>query len=158
MLEIYNIANEDSNNVFKYKDSIKSTIDIFIKIFINIYLVEFIGSLQLTSLEQVVITLLQGWWWQQACYEVFQQAYNISGCSWQVATNFSVAINLLTTHTCRRYQTCWNNLLQVCWPHQPCYKMIATCSRLVNNWEQAVRTHLCWQMRFFRHAPCRALV
>jgi hypothetical protein len=43
--------------------------------------------------------------------------------------------------TCRRYQACWNNLLRVCWPHQPCYKMI-TCSRLVNNWEQAVRTHL----------------
>ena len=44
--------------------------------------------------------------------------------------------------TCRRYQTCWNNSLRVCWPRQPCYKMITTCSRLVNNWEQAVRTHL----------------
>jgi hypothetical protein len=43
--------------------------------------------------------------------------------------------------TCRRYQTCWNNLLRVCWPRQPYYKMITTCSRLVNNWEQAVRTH-----------------
>jgi hypothetical protein len=40
------------------------------------------------------------------------------------------------------HQTCWNNLLRVCWPHQPCYKMITTCSRLDNNWEQAVRTHL----------------
>jgi hypothetical protein len=29
--------------------------------------------------------------------------------------------------TCRRYQTCWNNLmLRVCWPHQPCHKMITT--------------------------------
>jgi hypothetical protein len=45
-------------------------------------------------------------------------------------------------NNCRRYQTCWNNLLRVCRPHQPCYKMITTCSRLVNNWEQAVRTHL----------------
>ena len=45
MVEIYNFANEDSNNVFKYKDSMKSTIGIFIKIFIKIYLVEFIGSL-----------------------------------------------------------------------------------------------------------------
>jgi hypothetical protein len=44
--------------------------------------------------------------------------------------------------TCRRCQTCWNNLLRVCWPHLPRYKMITTCSRLVNNWEQAVRTHL----------------
>jgi hypothetical protein len=26
-------------------------------------------------------------------------------------------------------------LLRACWPHQPCYKMITTCSRLVNNWE-----------------------
>ena len=26
--------------------------------------------------------------------------------------------------TCRRYQTCWNNLLRVCWPHQLCNKMI----------------------------------
>jgi hypothetical protein len=37
--------------------------------------------------------------------------------------------------TCRRYQTCWNNLLRVCWPRQPCHKMITTCSRLVNNWQ-----------------------
>jgi hypothetical protein len=61
--------------------------------------------------------------------------------------------------TCRRCQTSWNNLLRVCWPHQPCYKMIllqddtnlfqtcllqgdTTCSRFVNNWEQAVRTYL----------------
>jgi hypothetical protein len=44
--------------------------------------------------------------------------------------------------SCRRHQTCWNNLLRVCWPHQRSYKMITTCSRLVNNWEQAVRTHL----------------
>ena len=29
--------------------------------------------------------------------------------------------------------------------------MMATGSGLVNNWEQAVRTHLCWKMRFFRH-------
>jgi hypothetical protein len=34
--------------------------------------------------------------------------------------------------TCRRYPTCWKNLLRVCWSHQPCYKiMITTCSRLV---------------------------
>jgi hypothetical protein len=26
--------------------------------------------------------------------------------------------------------------------HQPCYKMITACYRLVKNWEQAVRTHL----------------
>ena len=37
MLKIYNFANEDSNNIFQYKDSIiKATIDIFIKIFIKI--------------------------------------------------------------------------------------------------------------------------
>jgi hypothetical protein len=57
-----------------------------------------------------------------------------------------VVINLLSTCyqlvTCRQYQTCWNNLLRVCRPHQPYYKMITTCSRLVNNWEQAVRRHL----------------
>ena len=56
-----------------------------------------------------------------------------------------VIINLLTTCyvlSCRRYQTCWNNMLRVCWPRQPCYKMITTCSRLVSNWEQAVQTHL----------------
>ena len=30
--------------------------------------------------------------------------------------------------------------LRVCCPHQPClYKMITTCSRLVNNWKQAVQ-------------------
>jgi hypothetical protein len=55
-------------------------------------------------------------------------------------------INLLTTcYTYTSYQTCWNNDLNcmgVCWSHQPCYKMITTCSRLVTNWEQAVRKHL----------------
>jgi hypothetical protein len=34
------------------------------------------------------------------------------------------------------------SLLPVCWPHQPCYKMMTTCSKLVNNWEQAVREHI----------------
>ncbi len=41
---------------------------------------------------------------------------------------------LLACHqlvTCRRCQTCWNNLLRVCWPHQPCYERTTTCSRLV---------------------------
>jgi hypothetical protein len=32
-------------------------------------------------------------------------------------------------------------LLRICWPHQTCYKMITTCSRFVNNWEQAMQTH-----------------
>ena len=45
-----------------------------------------------------------------------------------------VAINLLTTcYVQTRYQTCGNNLLPVCWPHQPCYKMITTCSRLITS-------------------------
>ena len=51
-----------------------------------------------------------------------------------------VVINSLTTcYVQTIYQTCWNNLLRVCWPHQPCYMMITTCSRLVNNWEQPNR-------------------
>ena len=49
--------------------------------------------------------------------------------------------------TCRRYQTRWNNLLRVCWPHQPCYKMITTCPKVVNNLEQAVGTHLADTLR-----------
>jgi hypothetical protein len=44
--------------------------------------------------------------------------------------------------TCRRYQTCWNNLLRVCWPHQPCYKMITTCARLVNNYRNKQCEHI----------------
>ena len=46
-----------------------------------------------------------------------------------------VVINVLTTElvTWRRYQTCWKNLLQVCWPHRSCYKIITTCYRLINN-------------------------
>jgi hypothetical protein len=27
--------------------------------------------------------------------------------------------------------SCWNNLLQICYRHQPCDKVITTCSRLV---------------------------
>ena len=42
--------------------------------------------------------------------------------------------NLL--HTCRPYQTCWNNLTRICWPRQSCYKMKATSSRHVNNWDK----------------------
>ena len=40
-------------------------------------------------------------------------------------------------------------LKQICWPYQPCYKMITACSTLVNNWEQAVRTHLVDKLRDF---------
>jgi hypothetical protein len=61
-----------------------------------------------------------------------------------VATSLIVAINLLTTCycTCRLYQTCWNDLLRICWPHQPaCYKVITTCFRLANNYEHTVRIH-----------------
>ena len=60
------------------------------------------------SLEQVVITLLQGWRRWQTCYKMFQQ-----GCFLLV--------------TCRRHPTLLNNLFRVCWPHQPCYKMATTC-------------------------------
>ena len=35
--------------------------------------------------------------------------------------------NLLRAHNIRFVET---NLSRVCWPHQPCYKMITTCSRL----------------------------
>ena len=38
--------------------------------------------------------------------------------------------------TCRRYQTCWNNLSLLA--SSTMYKMITTCSRLVNNWEHTV--------------------
>jgi hypothetical protein len=45
-------------------------------------------------------------------------------------------------------------MLRVCWPLptllQDDNKMITTCSRLVNNWEQAVRTHLVDELRFLR--------
>jgi hypothetical protein len=47
-----------------------------------------------------------------------------TGCSWQVAIYELVVINLLTT--C--YEQTISDLLRVCWPHQPCYKMITTCS------------------------------
>ena len=41
-------------------------------------------------------------------------------------------------------------MLRVCWPRQPCkYKMTTTCSRFVNNWEQAVRTHLVDKRDFY---------
>jgi hypothetical protein len=56
------------------------------------------------------------------------------------------AVRNKSLRTCRRYQvTCWNNLLRVCWPHQLCCEMITTCSRLVNNWEQAGPHASCWQ-------------
>ena len=49
-------------------------------------------------------------------------------------------MNLLTCAD----DTCWNNLLQLSLLalYQPCYEMISTYSRLVNNLEEAVRTHL----------------
>ena len=83
------------------------------------------------------------------CYHVVTRLMTVADLLQVVPTRLTQAVRnkLLRAccHqlvTCRRYQTCWNNLLRVCWPHQPCYKMITTCSRLANNWEQAVRTHL----------------
>jgi flagellar biosynthesis component FlhA len=75
----------------------------------------------LTCLEQVVITL-----YQVVPSRLIQAVRNKlqRACCHQLVT-------------CRRHQ-----LLRVCWLHQPCYKMITTCSRLDNNCEQAVRTHV----------------
>ena len=42
-------------------------------------------------------------------------------------TNMDSTIGCHQRVTCRRHQTCWNKFLQVCWPHQPCYKTITTC-------------------------------
>jgi hypothetical protein len=28
------------------------------------------------------------------------------------------------------HETCWNNLLRVCWPYQPCYNLFQTCQQL----------------------------
>ena len=56
-----------------------------------------------------------------------------------------VAINLLTT--C--YVQTISDLLLVCWPHQPCYKMITACYRLVNTWKQTVETNLVDKLRYF---------
>jgi hypothetical protein len=121
-----------------------------------------------TSLEQVVITVLTRLmtvtdllqivptWLIQAvrnkllracCYNLVTRLMTVTDfLRLQVVRNKTNTSLLSSTCqqlvTCRRYQTCWNNSLRVCWPHQPCYKMITTCSRLVNNWEQAVRTHL----------------
>ena len=102
--------------------------------------------------KQVATRLLSSWY-----QDVFAC---LSGCFWMtitdllqviptrltqaVATSLIVAINLLTTCycTCRRYQTCWDDLLRICWPHQPaCYKVITTCFRLANNYEHTVRIH-----------------
>jgi hypothetical protein len=56
---------------------------------------------------------------------------------------WSVVINLLTTcYTWRGIRlvgtTCCESVVRC----RPCYKMITTCYRLVNNWEQTVLTHL----------------
>jgi hypothetical protein len=84
-----------------------------------------------------------------SCYHLVTRLMTVTDF-WQIVPTrlIQTARNKLLRACChqlvtyRRYQTCWNNLLRVCWPHQPCYKMIITCSRLVNNWEQAMRTHL----------------
>jgi hypothetical protein len=61
-----------------------------------------------------------------------------------------VVINLLRSDDIRLVgTTCCQSFV---WPHQPCYKMITTCSKLVNDWEQAVRTHLVDKLRDFH--PC----
>ncbi len=105
-----------------------------------------------------------------SCYHLVTRLMTVTDLLQVVPTRLIQAVrnNLLPICcyqlvTCRRYQTCWNNLLRVCWPHQPCYKMITTCSGLVNNLEQAVRTHLdklgfcCDKLanfEIFTHAEC----
>jgi hypothetical protein len=61
--------------------------------------------------------------------------------------------NIFNTRVMQLLRACWNNnnLLRACWPRQPCYKMTTTCSRIVNNWEQAGEHILLTNyMRFVR--------
>jgi hypothetical protein len=98
-----------------------------------------------TSWEQAVRTHPVDKLLEQHCYK--------SAAGLLQLVRFYVATSLLRTCqqlvTCRRYQPCWNNSLRVCWPHRPCYKMITTRSRLVNNWEQAMRTFLVGKVKNF---------
>jgi hypothetical protein len=89
------------------------------------------------------------------CYHLVTRLMTVTDLLQVVPTRLIQAVrNKLLWACChqlvnRQYRTCWNNLLRVCWPHQPCYKMITTCSKLVNNWEQTVRTHLVDKLQDF---------
>ena len=113
----------------------------------------------LSSRYQDVFALLVPSWCDKSgtnCYHLVTRLMTVTNLLQVVPTRLIQAVrNKLPRAcchqlvTCRQYQTCWNNLLRVCWPHQPCYKMITTCSRLVNNWEQIVRRHLVDKLRHF---------
>jgi hypothetical protein len=98
-------------------------------------------------------------WVDKQCHEFSQTVlpkyslytgYKIDDDSNILAT--SCSIDLLDADNIRL--TCWNNLLRVCWPRRPCYKMITTCSRLVNNWKQAERTQNWLPLTSFMHRRC----
>ena len=82
----------------------------------------------------------------KSCYHLVTRLMTITDLLQVVQTRLIQAVrNKLLRACCHQLvneQTCWNNLLRVCWPHKHCYKMVTTCSTLANNWEQAVRTHL----------------
>jgi hypothetical protein len=82
-----------------------------------------------------------------SCYHLVTRLMTVTDLLQVVPTKLIQAVRNQLLRAC--YQLV-NNLLRVCWPHQRCYKMITICSRLVNNWEQAVRTS-CWQALRFLH-------
>ena len=59
-----------------------------------------------------------------------------------------VPTSLLSSGRNKLFQACCQAVIsnlseQTCYRHQPCYKLITTCSRLVNNWEKAAANTSC---------------
>jgi hypothetical protein len=99
-----------------------------------------LGLLLRLSCNKVVVKPISGCV-RIACSQLLWQVWNrLPSPCYKVDDGNRPARNKLLRVCCRLF----NNLLRaeyirLCWPHQPRYKMITTCSRLINYWVQAAR-------------------
>ena len=109
-------------------------------------------SVVVESLEQVVITLLQGWWLWQTCYKLSQQDYN-TGYSQQFPAHLLQLViiklltyNLLRADDIRLVGKLVGSLLAPSTLLEDNSNFLHTCRQL----EQAARTHLVDKLIFTR--------
>jgi hypothetical protein len=120
-----------------------------------------------TDLQQAVTRLLSSWYQdvfallvpsccdksETSCYHLVTRLMMVTDFLQVVPKRLIQSVrNKLLRACCHQLV---NNLFRVCRPHQLCCEMITICSKLVNNWEQAVRTQLVdklWDFYLFFYA------
>jgi hypothetical protein len=78
-----------------------------------------------------------------SCYHLVTRLMTVTDLLQVVPTRLIQAVRNKLLRTCchqlltwREYQTCWDNLLRVCWPHQSRYKMITSLEQVFQTCQQ----------------------